>query len=655
MKKIFVLMLLVMCIFNVTAQTIDQIRSKADAGDAYSQYLMGWSYANGANGVKADYSQALPWFKKAGANGYAAAAYYVGWMFYYGEGVPQNLNEASGWFQKAADLGMNEAAKMVLACSNGVPATSKSVVIDDFDPKNPPILEVASNSVKFVDPSGNNAIDAGEECYIKFKVTNKGKGTAQNCVASILSADVVNGLTLSSVNLQPLSAGATKEISIPINSSLDLKDGKVDLVIQVNEPHGLGSDPIQLAVATKQFVAPKLEIVDYAITSAGGSTLKKKVPFDMQLLLQNVQHGNAEDVTVDFSAPKGVIVMDDAGTRRSFTNLNGGASKSVVYQLIVSNDFQGNVIPLDIKVREKYGKYAMDKHIDLQLNQNMAANKIVVEEKADNEKSFDIQVASLTSDVDKNIPVVGNKADNVFAVVIGNESYNKEAGVPFAANDGKIFAEYCKSVLGLPEENIHLAVNATLNDMKHEIGWLSKVLETRKGNAKAIFYYAGHGIPDEASKNAYLLPVDGYGSDISTGYSLEKLYADLGNVPSQSVTVFLDACFSGAKREGDMLASARGIALKANRGIPVGNVVVFSAAQGDETAYPYKKEGHGLFTYYLLKELKETKGDVTLKQLGNFVTEKVSQQSIVINSKPQTPTVIPAKTISGNWENWKLK
>ncbi len=191
--------------------------------------------------------------------------------------------------------------------------------------------------------------------------------------------------------------------------------------------------------------------------------------------------------------------------------------------------------------------------------------------------------------------------------------------------------------------------------MKHEIGWLGKVLETRKGKAKAIFYYAGHGIPDEASKNAYLLPIDGYGSDASTGYPLEKLYADLGNVPSQSVTVFLDACFSGAKREGDMLASARGVALKANRGVPVGNVVVFSAAQGDETAYPYKKEGHGLFTYYLLKELKDTKGDVTLKQLGNFVTEKVSQQSIVINSKPQTPTVIPAKTISSNWESWKLK
>lgn len=209
--------------------------------------------------------------------------------------------------------------------------------------------------------------------------------------------------------------------------------------------------------------------------------------------------------------------------------------------------------------------------------------------------------------------------------------------------------------MGLPEENLHLAVNATLNDMKHEISWLTKVLETRKGQAKAIVYYAGHGIPDEASKNAYMLPVDGYGSDVSTGYPLEQLYKDLGSVPSEGVTVFLDACFSGAKREGGMLASARGIALKANRGEPIGNMVVFSAAQGDETAYPYKKEGHGLFTYYILKELKDTKGDVTLKQLGDFVIEKVSQQAIVINSKPQTPTIISSKNVAGKWENWKLK
>lgn len=656
MKKFLIMMALAVFCLNASAQSVEQIRSKADAGDAYSQYLMGWSYANGANGVRSDYSQALQWFLKSSDNGYAAAAYFIGWMYYYGEGVQKDVAEALQWYKKSANLGIAEAKDWVKICQNSPGANSPSKnSYDRFDPSRPPILEIVANSIKFVDPSGNNAIDAGEDCYIKLKVSNKGKGAANNCIASVLTADVVKGLHLGSVCIPSLAAGASKEVLVPISSELSLANGTADFVVQVTEPHGFGSDPIQLAVATKQFVAPKLQIVDYAITSESGSTLKKKVPFDMQLLLQNVEHGNAENVIVDLTVPKGVLVMNTEGTKKNYSNLAGGANKSIVYSLIVNNDFKGTTIPLDIKVSEKYGKYAQNKHIDLQLNQSMAANKIVVEEKDTESKNFDIQIASLTSDVDKDIPVVSTKSENIFAVVIANESYNKEAGVPFAANDGKIFAEYCKKVLGLPETNIHLAINATLNDMRHEIGWLNSVLDKFNGKAKAIFYYAGHGIPDEASKNAYLLPVDGYGSDVNTGYPLEQLYKELGSVESQSVTVFLDACFSGAKREGDMLASARGIALKANRGEPVGNMIVFSAAQGDETAYPYKKEGHGLFTYYLLKQLKDTKGNVTLKQLGDYVTEKVSQQSVVINSKAQTPTLILSKNIANGWQNWKLK
>ena len=324
--------------------------------------------------------------------------------------------------------------------------------------------------------------------------------------------------------------------------------------------------------------------------------------------------------------------------------------------MIVSDNFKGSVIPIDVNIHEKYGKYAQNKRIELKLNQTLASNKIEVQEKETGIKSFTIETASLTSDVDKNIPEAGTaNAENTFAVIIANESYNKEAGVPFAANDGKIFAEYCKRTIGLPETNVRLLTNATLNDMKHEIGWLKQVIDTRKGEAKVIFYYAGHGIPDEKDRQAYLLPVDGYGSDATTGYSLNNLYKELGSSQSKSVVIFLDACFSGAKREGDMLASARGIALKANRGEPQGNMVVISAAQGDETAYPYKKEGHGLFTYFLLKKMQESKGNVTLKELGDYLSEKVSQQSIVVNSKSQTPTIIVSHNISGDWASWKLK
>lgn len=258
-------------------------------------------------------------------------------------------------------------------------------------------------------------------------------------------------------------------------------------------------------------------------------------------------------------------------------------------------------------------------------------------------------------DVDFYIPIADNVSNHTFAVVISNEKYQMEKPVQYAENDGNTFAEYCKKTLGLPEKNVHFITNATLNNIKHEIKWLEDVIAVYHGDAKVIFYYAGHGIPDEQNKSAYLLPIDGYGSDVTTGYALEDLYKALGSLPSKSVTVFLDACFCGAKRDGDMLASARGVAIKVKQATPVGNIVVFSAAQGDETAYPYKEEEHGLFTYYLLKKLQETKGNVTLGELSDYIKTQVERQSIVINGKLQSPSFVSTATIANSWKKWTLK
>ena len=257
-------------------------------------------------------------------------------------------------------------------------------------------------------------------------------------------------------------------------------------------------------------------------------------------------------------------------------------------------------------------------------------------------------------DVDDDIPIVAKKNEKVFAVVIANEKYQMEKAVQYAKNDGRVFAEYCRKTLGLPEKNIHYVTDATLNNLKYELKWLQNVMKVYRGEAKVIFYYAGHGIPDEQNKNGYLLPIDGYGSDVTTGYALDDLFKTLGNMPSKSVTIFLDACFSGAKRDGDMLASTRGVAIKVKQNAPQGNMVVFSAAQGDETAYPYNEFEHGLFTYYLLKKLQETKGDVTLGELGDYIKTKVEQQSIVVNGKLQSPSIMSAPLIGNDWKTWKL-
>ncbi len=262
--------------------------------------------------------------------------------------------------------------------------------------------------------------------------------------------------------------------------------------------------------------------------------------------------------------------------------------------------------------------------------------------------------SSNKSSVDMNIPEAKITNKNTFVVIIANENYKTVTSVPFALNDGKVLAKYCQRTLGVPAANIKVHEDATYNDMRLAVAWLKNVCEKYEGEASVIFYYAGHGIPDPSDKSSYLLPVDGDGRYVSTGYKLNDLYQKLGDMPAKSILVLLDACFSGANRDGHMLASERGVALKSRKGEPKGNMVVFSAAQGDETALPNKEEGHGMFTYYLLKKLQDTKGDVTLYDLSQYVIREVGRTSAVTN-KPQTPSVTPSASLGNEWQTWKLK
>jgi hypothetical protein len=261
---------------------------------------------------------------------------------------------------------------------------------------------------------------------------------------------------------------------------------------------------------------------------------------------------------------------------------------------------------------------------------------------------------NLRSDVDIDIPVSKAKQEKTFAVIIANENYEEEVNVEFALNDGVVFSQYCTKTLGIPQENVHVRQDATLNNILAEISWMQNIAKAYGDEARFIFYYAGHGVPDESNGTAYLLPVDGKSCILATGYSIGKLYDQLHALGSQNVTVVMDACFSGSKRGEGMLASARGVAIKSKAEAPKGNMLVISAAQGNETAYPYREKRHGLFTYFLLKKLQKTKGNTTFGELFDYVRTQVAQKSIVVNEKSQTPSVNASGELTSTWKQSKL-
>ena len=266
-----------------------------------------------------------------------------------------------------------------------------------------------------------------------------------------------------------------------------------------------------------------------------------------------------------------------------------------------------------------------------------------------------VSTSEIQSDVDSNIPSSKYSSDNSFVIIIANETYDVESKVDFALRDGRTFKEYCQKTLGIPEENIRLTENATYMQIKRNMDWLRKIAQISNGDCRLFVYYAGHGMPDEKQNCAYLLPTDAYASDIeTTGYSLKEIYNQLGAMPAKSITVFLDACFSGMRRNGTPIMASRGIAIKPKKEILTGKLVVFSATSENESAYSYESKGHGLFTYYLLKKLKETKGNLSYGELYNYLRKEVGLKSLTLNDKGQTPEVHTAPQLESIWKTIKF-
>lgn len=262
---------------------------------------------------------------------------------------------------------------------------------------------------------------------------------------------------------------------------------------------------------------------------------------------------------------------------------------------------------------------------------------------------------AMNHSIDFGIPVSNTINSNTYALIIANENYKRVTNVPYAIKDGTIFRKYLLSTFGVPENNIEYLEDASLNDIKYALNNISQRCNAFKDQVSLIVYYAGHGVPDEKTAEAFLLPVDGFGTDPSSGLNLDEFYESLSKMPAKSIFVLLDACFSGAKRDGGMLMATRGITIKPKMQVPDGKLIVLSATSNDETAFPIEQHKHGLFTYTLLRKIQETGGNITWGELADYVTETVKSRSIDLNGKLQTPTVSVSPSIKDTWRNLTLK
>ena len=95
---------LLLGLLPLIAQTFEELKTKAEAGDAEAQLIVGSMLANG-EGVPKNFEEAAKWFRKSADQNNAEAQFALSLMHVNGDGVKQDFVEAVNWARKAAEQG----------------------------------------------------------------------------------------------------------------------------------------------------------------------------------------------------------------------------------------------------------------------------------------------------------------------------------------------------------------------------------------------------------------------------------------------------------------------------------------------------------------------------------------------------------------------
>ncbi len=254
------------------------------------------------------------------------------------------------------------------------------------------------------------------------------------------------------------------------------------------------------------------------------------------------------------------------------------------------------------------------------------------------------------SDVDQiPKPRPGVKGRDAVALIVGISQYRDESipQVRYARRDAEIMAAYLESVAGVSRSKMKVLLDegATSSDLAAYVEeWLPRQV---KPDTTVFVYYAGHGMPNLSNGKAFLVPYDGHPDFSSKLYPLDRLYEKLDSLPSKQVVVMLDSCFSGATGRSVLPSGARPMGLVLDTWFPLKKTVVLSAASGTQISSDYDDQGHGLFTYFLLKGLRgeadaDGNGTIQVEELYDFVRDQVTKVASEKLNRDQTPLILPA-------------
>ena len=634
-------------------------------------YKKGNNYYFGINGVKQDYKEAIVWYRKAAEHEQANAQYYLGLCYEKGQGVTKNETEAIEWYRKAAEQGhaiaqyslgnfyrrigslqdYTEAVKWYLKAAEQDHAVAQIKLGFCYE-EGKGVAQDYTQAVEWYRKAAEQGHDVAQ--FYLGNMYYKGLGVPQSYTEALkwYQEAAEQGFASAQYNLgtmYDIGQGVANDYTEAVKwyrkaAEQGHAGAQNNLGVMYEKGQGVAKDYTEAIKwyrkAAEQGHAGAQN--NLGVMYEKGQGVAKDYTEAIKWYRKAAEQGNKNAMR-----NIGLLYENGEGVTQNYQTAKEWFQKAINKDPNYSN--AKNSLARVEEIISKQQKQQKKQKKDRKKNETLTDNTPIRQT---------VATTIEMPDVDKNIPHATKKNSNLLAVIIGNEKYSKLPDVPFAENDAKMFKEYCEKTLGAKEKNIRYLPNAGYVDIRDAVNWLKEGANSYSGEACVIFYYAGHGLPDPNTGSQYLLPADVDGKYLDLTVSLQKLYDDFGKMPARSVTVFLDACFSGTNRDNKMVAANSGARLafaKSKIGTPTGKTVIFSATEEDQTAHPFKDRKHGFFTYFLLRKLQESKGEATLGEIADYVTKNVKRAVFDEIETSQTPSVKPSGNFANNWRNIRLK
>lgn len=261
----------------------------------------------------------------------------------------------------------------------------------------------------------------------------------------------------------------------------------------------------------------------------------------------------------------------------------------------------------------------------------------------------ELKAIAFNSDRTESIPFVVKieminaiTTSNLYVVSIGINKYkNEKYNLTYSCSDANGFVQAVKLGSEKIFKNIKTLVLENEQCNKETIlSCLNDLSQKVKPEDVLIFYYAGHGVMSEGSKDKpsefYFVPFDVtqlYGNDellSLKGISASELKMVLVKMKAQKQLIVMDACQSGGATE--VLAMRGAAEEKAMMQLARSTGIAVLASTGTEQfSSELKQLGHGIFTYSLIEGLSgkadggNKDGKITIKELAAYLEDSVPE------------------------------